>query len=84
MNSPSDAVRIKEITIENAACFERITIPFNPDGVTVLVGENGTGKTTTLNAIVGVIISLTLLSILRKKDNNKEQISGTFNNIDMY
>ncbi len=56
MNKQSDAVRIKEITIENAACFDMITIPFNPDGVTVLVGENGTGKTTTLNAIVGGII----------------------------
>lgn len=67
MNRQSDAVRIKEITIENAACFDNITIPFNPDGVTVLVGENGTGKTTTLNAIVGVLINLVFSSLLRIK-----------------
>jgi predicted ATP-binding protein involved in virulence len=51
---PKDIIKsINSITIENAACFEKITIPFNKKGFTVLVGSNGTGKTTILNSLVG-------------------------------
>ncbi len=50
-----EPVRIESITLKNAACFENITIPFK-ERISVLVGPNGTGKTTVLNTLVGVII----------------------------
>ncbi|MCE1246716.1 MAG: AAA family ATPase [Firmicutes bacterium] len=50
---PAGKIRLKEITLENAACFDKITIPFG-ENITVLTGTNGTGKTTVLNAIVGM------------------------------
>ena len=50
-----EPARIESITLKNAACFEDITIPFK-ERISVLVGPNGTGKTTVLNALVGSII----------------------------
>ncbi|MEM3815710.1 MAG: AAA family ATPase [Candidatus Bathyarchaeia archaeon] len=41
---------IKELNLNNFISYERATIQF-PKGVTVIVGENGAGKTTILDAI---------------------------------
>jgi energy-coupling factor transporter ATP-binding protein EcfA2 len=72
---PAPKCRIKEITLENAACFEKITIPFS-DNITVLVGTNGTGKTTVLNAIVGMFTMGRKIMFNPAKDfiNPKEKI----------
>lgn len=47
--------RIASLTIENGACFDKITIPFN-ERVSVLLGSNGTGKTTVLLSIYDLLI----------------------------
>jgi len=51
----STASRVASLTIENGACFESITIPFN-ERVSVLLGSNGTGKTTLLLSIYDLLI----------------------------
>jgi len=42
-------MKLKEITIENYRCFEKLNITFHPE-VTILIAPNGAGKTTIIDA----------------------------------
>lgn len=44
-------MRIKEIQIDNFACFKRFDAKFTP-GVNVVIGRNGTGKTSLMKGLV--------------------------------
>jgi len=59
----------EKCTIRNIKCFEEITLDFrNPDGGirlwNVLIGENGTGKTTLLQAIAIALLGEKAASVL--------------------
>jgi predicted ATP-binding protein involved in virulence len=43
-------MKLKKLEIKNFRCFEQYNISFAPQS-TILIGKNGTGKTTLLNAI---------------------------------
>jgi predicted ATP-binding protein involved in virulence len=47
-------MRIKKIKIENYRCFEQKELSFDPH-FNVVIGENGLGKTTILEALVGAL-----------------------------
>lgn len=49
--SKSGPVRLKRLELENFRGFEKLTLDFEDD-LTVIVGANGAGKTTVLDAIV--------------------------------
>lgn len=68
-----DFIRIKSITLRNADCFEDITIPFEKR-ISVLVGANGTGKTTVLNALTGLIIDRLSIKRFPKKTMMIEEL----------
>ena len=51
--SKSGPIRLKRLELENFRGFEKLTLDFEDD-LTVLVGANGAGKTTVLDAIVCV------------------------------
>lgn len=68
--SPDDnvfpATRVVSLKIENGACFESITIPFK-ERVSVLLGSNGTGKTTVLLSIFDLLILGTSITSYKHK-----------------
>jgi predicted ATP-binding protein involved in virulence len=43
-------MKIRKLTIDNYRCFKHFEIDFAP-GITVLIGKNGSGKTSLINAI---------------------------------
>ena len=47
-------MRLSKITLSNFRCFERLELDLHPR-LTVLVGENGAGKTAVLDAIAGAL-----------------------------
>lgn len=51
---------IERVVLENFRCFEHAEIPFRP-GMNVLIGQNGTGKTTVLDAIARELVSIPLV-----------------------
>ena len=55
-------MRLKTVTLKNFRCFESLTLDLHPR-LTVIVGENGTGKTAVLDGIAsGLNPVLTYLS----------------------
>jgi predicted ATP-binding protein involved in virulence len=48
------ALKIKSISIENLFGQFDYTIPFNDEGITILTGPNGYGKTTILNMVYSI------------------------------
>src|SRR5438128_11722307 len=60
---------LQECTIRDIKCFEEIKLDFrNPDGSirlwNVIIGENGTGKTTLLQAIAIALLGQKAASVL--------------------
>lgn len=47
-------MRLNKLTLSNFRCFERLELDLHPR-LTVLVGENGAGKTAVLDAIAGAL-----------------------------
>ena len=43
-------MKIEKITIQNYRCFKNLEIRFT-NGVNILIGKNGTGKSTIINAL---------------------------------
>lgn len=62
--SKSGPVRLKRLELENFRGFEKLALDFEDD-LTVLVGANGAGKTTVLDAIVRVAMPNTQPADLR-------------------
>jgi len=84
MDNNKDPVRIKSLTLKNAACFEDITLNFK-ERITVLIGPNGTGKTTLLNSIAVVLFgqlnsSALLFSPPTKDIKQKTEITLEYKN----
>jgi len=69
-------MRLEQLTIENFRGFESLTLRFHPE-VTVLVGANGSGKTTVLEAVV-----LVLASALRSEEQDPEEPLRLFSMMD--
>jgi DNA repair exonuclease SbcCD ATPase subunit len=51
-------MRIKSLQLTNFKCFEKLELEFS-DRLTVILGINGSGKTTILDAIVGTCNAIT-------------------------
>lgn len=47
-------MRLKQIKVENFKCFKEFSIDL-PEGVSLLIGRNGAGKTSLVKAMVGVM-----------------------------
>lgn len=45
--------RFSLLRLENVRCFEKVEIPLDPR-LTVIIGENGAGKTTVVEAIASL------------------------------
>lgn len=69
-------MRLEQLKIENFRGFESLTLDFHPE-VTVLVGANGSGKTTVLEAVV-----LVLSSALRAEEQGPEEPPRLFSMMD--
>lgn len=63
-------MRLKKITLKNYRCFENLEIDLHPR-LTVLVGENGSGKTSILDAIASGLSPL-----LRYLSSADQRLSG--------
>jgi len=88
---------LERCRIRNIKCFEDVALDFrNPDGTVrlwnVLIGENGTGKTTLLQAIAIALLGEKAASVLLPRprgwvrtDTTKGEIAATFHpgNLDM-
>jgi predicted ATP-binding protein involved in virulence len=69
-------MRLEQLKIENFRGFESLTLDFHPE-VTVLVGANGSGKTTVLEAVV-----LVLASALRSEEQAPDEPDRLFSMTD--
>lgn len=71
-------MRLSKITLSNFRCFERLELEFHPR-LTVLVGENGAGKTAVLDAIASVLSPvLTYLSSANQRLSGRGIQDGDF------
>ncbi len=74
-------MKLKSVFIENFRAIEKIQLPLHPQ-LTVLVGENGTGKTSFLDAISMVLGEIPSYFKLQKRrgfdDNDIRQDSQTY------
>ncbi|MBK7848069.1 MAG: AAA family ATPase [Zoogloea sp.] len=70
-------MRLSKITLSNFRCFERLELDLHPR-LTVLVGENGAGKTAVLDAIAGALSPvLTYLSSANQRLSGRGIQDGT-------
>jgi predicted ATP-binding protein involved in virulence len=51
-------MHLDELHIQNFRCFEEISFKFPPDNIAVIVGVNGSGKSSVLDAIANLIMKL--------------------------
>lgn len=69
-------MRLEQLKIENFRGFESLTLDFHPE-VTVLVGANGSGKTTVLEAVATTLMNLLLPDKAWDKDQGVHTILPT-------
>jgi energy-coupling factor transporter ATP-binding protein EcfA2 len=54
-NAVTAAPGFERLRLHNVRCFRDVTVPFDP-GVTIIIGENGAGKTTIAEAMASVSV----------------------------
>ncbi|MBF0610919.1 MAG: AAA family ATPase [Magnetococcales bacterium] len=81
-------MKLKQVTVENFRCFEKLDIPLHPD-INVFVGVNGSGKTAILDAIARSLGPLTHTCLYpsenfhysEKFSVNDFMVDGTYNKL---